>query len=169
MVQRIKFLGFAMLFVFTATIAFGQKCKYDYKKNDPITGEESKGSTFSIKIWWKLGLNKNGNQYFVGMFVRIDGNIRDVITPENTIIFKLENGDIITVNANEHYAPSAQAGQRGVHSDFRANYNISPEDMQKLAASPLTHIRMGIGTRVYDESFSAKRGKSFQNIAKCIL
>ena len=169
MKNAIKILGISLLLMCATGQAYSQKCKYDYQKEDKITGETTKGSTFSIKMWWKLGLNKNGNQYFIGMWIRINGNIRDVITPENTIIFKLENGEIITINANEDYFPSAQTDQYGVYSDFNARFSISEEDMKKLAASPLVYVKVGVGARVYDESFATKKGRTFQNLAKCML
>lgn len=148
---------------------YSQKCKFDYQKKDEITGEETKGSTFDVKRGWKLGLNKNGDQYSIGMLIQFDGNLRDIITPENTIIFKLENGEIITVNANQNYIPTAQATGYGIVSMYNARYNISKDDLKKIASSPLTYIRVGIGLQTYDESIAVKKGKSFQEQANCIL
>ena len=77
----------------------------------------------------------------------INGNLRDVITPENTLIFKLANGDLITLYANDNFYPTAQvnSNQTGVVSRYDAKYNISAEDLRKLAASPLVYVKMGLG------------------------
>jgi hypothetical protein len=167
--NKIKIFGLVLLFSFIAVSAYSQKCKYDYQRKDPLTGEETKGNTFGVNLWWKLGLNKNGDNYFVGMFIRLSGNVRDVITPENTIIFKLENGEIITIYASEEFVPTAQATQNGVISVFNARFNISENDLQKIASSPLTYIKMSVGPRVYEETFASKKGKTFQEKARCIL
>ena len=169
MKNKIKIFGLVLLFILIAIQAYSQKCKFDYQKKDQITGAETKGNTFGIKMWWKLGLNKNGDEYFVGMSINLAGNVRDIITPDNTIIFKLANGEIITINANEEYVPTAQATQNGIVSQFNARFNISKADLKKIASSPLTYIKMTIGPRTYDESFPIKKGESFQSNAKCIL
>ena len=57
-------LGVLLLFVCTMQLS-AQKCKFDYDKKDQITGEQTKGTTFSIKIWWKLGFNRVGNTYYI--------------------------------------------------------------------------------------------------------
>ena len=168
-VAQILGLGVLLLVVSTGQLA-AQKCKFDYEKKDQITGEQTKGNTFSIKMWWKLGFNKAGDKYFLGMVAVINGNVRDIISPENTIIFKLANGEIITLYANDNHLPTAQATQYGVQTTYNAKYNISKEDLEKLAASPLVYIRMGIGeTRRYESEFKTKEGTDFQNKARCIL
>ena len=166
---KIKIFMLAALFMLTATAAYGQKCKFDSQSRDPITGEDTKGSTFSVQYWWSLGFNKNGNNYHIGMLAIISGNVRDVIMPENTLIFKLANDEIITLNANDNYVPTAQATTNGVISSYNARFDISEEDLQKIASSPLAHVRMTIGPQTFDRSITARKGMDFQNQARCIM
>jgi hypothetical protein len=173
MIKIIKVFGFSLLFFFIVEQTYCQKCYYDYVEKDQITGEIIKGNTFGIGCFigcgWIIGLNKHGNRYFVDMHIKISGNVRDVITPKNSIIFKLENGEIITVYANEDYVPTSQATQYGIYSWFNSRYYISEENLQKIASSRLTYIRASVGTDIYDDSFSKRKGKLFQKNAKCIL
>jgi hypothetical protein len=173
MIKIIKVFGFSLLFFFIAEQTYGQKCYYDYVEKDQITGEIIKGNTFGIGCFigygWIIGLNKHGNRYFVDMHIQISGNVRDVITPKNSIIFKLENGKIITIHANEEYVPTSQVNRYGMYSWFNARYYISEEEIQKLASSRLKYIRASVGTDTYDESFSKRKGKKFQKNANCIL
>jgi len=175
---RIKVLGFLLLFFLITEQTYSQKCYYDYIEKDQITGEMIKGNTIGfgcfIGCGWIIGLNKHGNRYFVDMHIKLSGSVRDVITPKNSIIFKLENGEIITIYANEEYVPSSSLtpnwgwGQ-DIVSWFNARYYISEEDIQKIASSRLTYIRASVGTDTYDESLSKRKGKVFQKNAKCIL
>jgi hypothetical protein len=170
-ITKILSLGVLLLLSCTTQLS-AQKCKFDYNKKDQLTGESSKGTTFSIKLWWKLGFNRVGDTYYVGMYININGNVRDIITPENTLIFKLSNGEIVTLHANDNFVPTAQVNQaqNAVVSAYHAKYDISAEDFQKLAASPLVYVKMGIGSaRNYDSEFNAKKGEEFQNKAKCII
>jgi len=104
--NRVKILGLIVLFIFITMQAFSQKCKFDIDKKDPISGEQTKGNTFKINTSWSLGFSKINNQYFVSMFIVFGGNTREIITPENTMIFKLANGEIITLYAKDRYTPT---------------------------------------------------------------
>jgi hypothetical protein len=171
MKKNIAILSLGILFLFAgAGQLSAQKCKYDFEKKDPITNEMTKGNTFGIKMWWRLGLNKFGDRYFVGMAITIAGNVRDIITPENTISFKLSNGEIIVLNAKEEYLPIAQATVNGVITVYQAQYDISKEDLQKLAASPLSYVKVNVGSaRSWDSEFKEKKGAEFQQKANCIM
>jgi hypothetical protein len=49
-----------------------QKCKYDYNKTDPFTGEATKGNIVGINFFFgqmieKMEFNKVGETYFLSM------------------------------------------------------------------------------------------------------
>ena len=165
---RILSLGIVLLVVSTGQL-FAQKCKFDIDKKDPLSGEQTKGVSFKINTNWSLGFNKVNNQYFVGMSIVFNGNTREVITPENTIIFKLANGEIITLYAKDNYTPTAQVMGYSIVSRYIALYDISEEDLQRIAASPLVYAKVGIGSAAHQSEFNSKKGTEFQNKAKCIL
>ena len=165
-----KFLGLGILFFFLASMQLSaQKCKFDYEKEDPLTGAQTKGNTFTVKVYWKIGFNKVGDKYTISMWLRMNGQVRDIITPENNIVFKLENGEIITVFANDSYVGRSQATQNGVLTVYDAIFAVSEDDIKKLAASPLTYVRMPIGALTAESELNTKKGAEFQGKAKCIL
>jgi len=168
--RNIRSLVILFLLVCSTLQLSAQKCKFDYDKKDPLTGEVTKGNTFKVKIFWHLGFNKIGNKYFVSMLVYGAGNIREIITPANTLIFKLANGEIITLNANDNFYPIAQATQGGIVTTYSAKYDISEENLQKITASPLVYAKVEVGSLPpTDAEFNVKKGTEFQNKAKCIL
>ena len=168
-IQKIVSLVIILVFAMNFNLS-AQKCKYDYEKKDPITNELTKGNSFPVKTYWKIGLNKLGNQYWVGMYILYNTEIKDIITPENTMILKLQNGEIITVNASENFPPSYRVNVNSVApitTAYQAKFTISEEDLKRLSESPLVFIRMGVGSRTQDSEI--KNGSKFQNNAKCIL
>ncbi len=171
MKKNVRILSVVSILIFAISLNLSaQKCKFDYEKKDPLTGAQTKGISFNVKLWWQLGINKIDDTYNVGAAIRISGNVRDIITPENTLIFKLVSGEIVTIHANSESLPIAQATNQGVITVYTVTYNISVEDLERLASSPLAYLRIGIGSeRVYDEEFKEKRGVEFQNRAKCML
>jgi len=164
MLNKIIVSGLIVLLIIISARAYSQKCKYNYNRKDPITGKESKGTTrFKLQNWGMLVLTKNDNQYSVAILFMHEGNITDLISFYNSIVFKLENGESINISRNEI---------KEIFSNsrfFNAFFNISDYDLHKIASSPLTEIKISIGPYKYDESYPIKKGKSFQNKAKCIL
>ena len=183
MKRVVKILSVVILFFVVCTSQLAaQKCKFDYNKKDHITDEQSKGITFVISagsmfytierpMQWKLELHRVGNKYSVSMFATFGGNVRNIVTPENTIIFKLTSGELITIHANDNYPPDAHINpnSNNIVSIYNTKYDISVEDLRKIAASPLIYLKMEIGGNSYDYEFNAKKGEDFQNKATCIL
>ena len=172
-ITTILTLGFLFLFATTLSLS-AQKCKYDYNKADPITGEATKGNSFSVWSFmgmsgWSLGFNKIGDTYYTGMFLRCSGNVREFIKKGDPITLKLSNGEVITINAQDEFLPVAQATQNGVVTTYNGKYNIDETILQKIAASAPTFIRMTIESKVYEREISAKDGKKASEAARCIL
>jgi hypothetical protein len=167
-ITSILTLGILLLFVFTLQLS-AQKCKFDYNKTDPITGESTQGNTFSIDRWWKMGYNKTGNTYYLGMFIQYGGQVREIISKGDPITFKLSNGEIITVIAQEESLPVSQAYSTGVATFYSGKYEIDAVTIQKMAENPPTFSRIKIGSMVYEKEISAKDGKKISDAAKCIL
>jgi len=181
MQKLLKVIGLSAVLAVVGLTTQAQKCKFDYEKKDPLTGKVTKKSTFTIvatvmfytierPLKWKLDVNKVGDKYFIGMFIGLTGSVKNPITPETAIFLKLSNGELITLYANDTYYSTTDVKQDGgVVSTYDAKFDISEEDMRKLAASPLIYVKVGIGARDYDSEFNVKKGTEFQNISKCIL
>jgi len=166
---KILTLGILFLFVFTLQLS-AQKCKFDYNRTDPITGESAKGNTFTISaLGWKMGFNKLGDTYHLGMFIRLNGNIREIIQKGDPIVFKLSNGEVVTISALEEFLPAAQATQNGIITVYQGKYDIDAATIQKMAENPPTFVRMNIESKVYEKEISAKAGKQIAQAAACIL
>jgi hypothetical protein len=165
-----KILSLGILFLFVCTLHLSaQKCKYNYNRTDPITNESAKGNTFSIHIAWKMGFNKLGDTYHLGMYIRLNGNIREFIRKGDPLIFKLSNGEVVTLNSSDEFLPAAQATENGIVTVYQGKYDIDVPTLQKIAANSPTYVRMNIESRVYEKEISAKDGKKITHAATCIL
>jgi hypothetical protein len=172
-ITKILSLGILFLFVFSLQLS-AQKCRYDYDKKDPISGEETKGSSFAVSSFmgmanWKMGVNKIGNTYYIGNLLNVSGNVREMIKKGETVVFKLSNGEIVTLYAQDDFLPVQQATQNGVYTQFTSKYNIDAETLQKMAENMPTFIRLNAESKVYEKEIPAKLGKQISQAAKCIL
>jgi hypothetical protein len=178
MKQISKILTLGILFLFVCTLQLtAQKCKFEINRTDPITGEATKGNSFWISKGGqgftvappvKMGFNRAGDSFFVGMFIRYHGNMREVIQKGDPIAFKLSNGEVVTIRSQDDFLPTAHAAQVVV-STYQAIYDIDAATLQKIADNPPTYIRISIGNKVYEKELPAKTGKQIADAARCIL
>lgn len=181
MKQLTKILGLGILFLFLASMQLSaQKCKYDYDKKDPITGEISKGIAVAIELKGsyalpgnatksEIGFNKNGETYFISFKITFFAHYKEFIRKGEPLMIKLSNGEFITINAQDEFIPSHAADQVGVYTTYSANYNIDAVSFQKLTDSPPTFVRVNFENRIYDREITDKVQKKLYQAAKCIL
>jgi hypothetical protein len=172
MKQTTKTLTLGILFFFAFSMQLSaQKCKYDYDKKDPFTGEMSKGNTFKIdNNNWIMGFNKIGDIYYARLELYCTGNVREFIQKGDPINFKLSNGEVVTIFAQDEVIPVAEAiPGAGVRSIYTGKYSIDSVSLQKIAENPPTFVRMNIESKVYEKEISAKDGKKIVAAAVCIL
>jgi hypothetical protein len=176
-ITKILTLGILFLFVFTLQLS-AQKCKYDYNKKDPITDEATKGNTitlstfaggFSVGPACKIGFNRKGDSFHLGMLITYRLSTREYIQKGDPIVFKLSNGDVVTVYSQDEYSPVAQASQGVIFSQYFAKYSLDASTLQKIAENAPTFVRINIGSMVFEKEIAAKNGKEISQAAACIL
>jgi hypothetical protein len=176
---QILSLGILFLFVMSLSLS-AQKCKYDYNKPDPITGEAAKGIGLNVESKMmvmgtgtiyrsNIGFNKIGETYYVNVELFYTGNLRENILTSNPLIIKLSNGETVTIYPQSDFLPSASANQYGVYTQYKAKYDIDAASLQKIAESAPTFFRLNLESRTYDRTLDSKDQKKFTNAARCIL
>jgi hypothetical protein len=176
-----KILGFGILFlILTSFQLSAQKCKYDYNKTDPITGEISKrisklleqktivGTVGNI-CRSEIGFNKLGDSYFISMKIDYSGSVREYIQKDDPFIFKLSNGETVTLKAADDYRSVVSTIQAGTFSRFIAKYYIDEVSLQKIAEFAPTFFRLSIENRTYDREIPTGEQKKISQAAACIL
>jgi hypothetical protein len=116
-----------------------------------------------------MGFNRKGDNYHLGMVISYRLSTREFIQKGDPIIFKLSNGEVVTVYSLDEYSPVAQANQGVIFSMYNGRYGIDAATIQKLAESPPTFVRMNIGSMVFEKEIAAKNGKEISQAAACIL
>lgn len=108
--KLIKPLLFAVAIGLAAPLAASAQCKFKTEKKDDFTGEILK--TAEVKIGarnyhWRVLLEKSGKDYRLGMQIKWGMHLANGIEKGHTFVyFKLDNGDVLEVNADKYYAVS---------------------------------------------------------------
>ena len=165
-----KILSLGVLLLFACSMQLSaQKCNLNYNKKDPITGEETKRKLFSITGFWEIEFNKIGESYFLKMGLSISGNIREILQKGESAIFKLSNGEIITIYTQEESLPVAQIAADQIFTRYNTKYEIDAITLQKMIEFPPTFIRTTAGSKIFEKNLSGGDTKRISQTAKCIL
>lgn len=178
--SKIKVVAIITIALFSFFNSNAQKCKFDYEKEDPFSGKATKGNTSAIypaspvsNEYWYLGLNRTGDDFYIGMLVQLKGELNTYLEKGDSIMFKLANGAVITCYANDKVSPTTNAaaagGQPIITTQYRANYAVTAEELKNFSESMVTFVRMNVGDKVFQVEIKEKHAKKLLDNAACIL
>jgi hypothetical protein len=165
-----KIITLVLLLCFNI-VAIAQKCK---ESVDPITNEKKIEFEFvSIAgLYFKYEIT-NGKAILNKEFT-YTGALNVNAPAGLEVFFKLENGDVLKLKSTKESAPKMYASAYGVTTGYHFALALSKEDLNKLAASPVTLIRI---PKISEEGFYdlnekhvvvKKNKKPLQKGAACI-
>gem|GEM_PF-2987279 len=174
-----------MLLIFTVPQAYSQKCKYDFDKTDPFTGESGKGITVKINNWFFFGFNKIGSNYDLGLLAALsytensmkgDSIILRVVNEQNP------NGTLLTLYSVADVKPTLQAATKAqyyystgsatstLYGSYRIKYEITKQQLELLSSGLVTDIRLYIGGKdFYVLDIKKKVSETLRQAVVCIL
>ncbi|UTW65420.1 hypothetical protein KFE94_12235 [bacterium SCSIO 12643] len=171
--------GLALILFFgNSEVQAQKKCKFDFEETDPFSGKVKKGNTSTLVAGmgystWYVGWNREGDSFYMGMLVTMQGEFNTSINQGDSLMFKLANGNMVTVYAKEQSTPvtnvSTASTKPVILSTYRCNYAITKEQLEMLSESVITHVRMNIADKVIQKELKEKKALKVQNDIKCIL
>ncbi|MCK9208428.1 MAG: hypothetical protein M0P66_15050 [Salinivirgaceae bacterium] len=167
-----KRLVFSMLFVLTIMLimpAQAQKCKLDFDKKDPITGERVRRSYININMWAKMALYRaNDDLRFELSFAR-GGEDNFAIPAGSKVYIKLGDESILElVSANEALPVSFVNGNQ-VATSFAISYYITKEQMQQIGKFGIVFIKAAVINDITaNYEVKKKKNKKITQSALCI-
>jgi hypothetical protein len=156
------------------------KCKYDYEESDPFTGKLARGTTTTIfptsistREYWEIGFERINDTYTVSNNISIAGKSNEYLYQGDSLMFATKDGNIITCYANEKVNPESHA-ERVMNRDiittkYVSTYAISRRQMEALARTAVTSIRINIGEEVFQQEIKSRHAKNLMQDANCIL
>ena len=161
--------------------SFGQKkCKYEYEDSDPFTGKILKGTSTAIfpvsistKEFWHVGFERINDKFNIVNNIHLSGELSVDLNPGDSLMFATKDGGVVTCYATKEISPTTiidkVLNETIITSGYISRYQISLNQVEALADSEITNIRMNIGDQVYKQPIKAKHARDFQNDANCIL
>jgi len=185
MKNTIKILGLGMLFMCIAMQAYSQKCKFDYDKTDPFTGENAKGISAKINNWLFLGFNKIGNNYDMGLVANLyhtgtslkgDSIILKIVNEQNpngiilTLYSVADVKPIVQAATNAQYYYSTASAKSTFYGSYKVKYEITEQQLELLSRGLVTDIRLYLGDTDFNVlDIKKKVSETLRQAAICIL
>jgi hypothetical protein len=174
-----------MLLIFTVPQAYSQKCKYDFDKTDPFTGENTKGITVKINNGFFFGFNKVGNIYDLGLLVTLsytensmkgDSIILKIVNEQNpsgTLLTLYSIADVkptLQSATNVQYYYSTGSATSTLYGNYRIKYELTKQQLELLSSGLVTDIRFYIGGKdFYILDIKKKVSETLRQSVVCIL
>ena len=141
---------------------------------DAFTGKKTLGTTAKLPQGALIGFNLSSDKYWVGLFVEFFGEKNDKISQGDSILFKLSNGEIITLYANDNYAPTSYVYGQGtaavnVKSSYKPNYTADAATLNKMAQFPATDLKFCMGANNLAIAIDEKYREKIMKAAACIV
>jgi hypothetical protein len=141
MKNRICFL--LLLSGILSLAATAQDCTYFKQGKDNNTGEPFRESRQGLLKNIAFQLRKEGTtKLSCFLDITLIGSLTYTIRPQDTLYLKLENYQMIKLVPDKEYAPKKVANMNGMVSKYLPYFKISPEILEKLAASPIVQVRI---------------------------
>ncbi len=166
-----RLLIISMLILEFSSPLFSQKCKFDKEGKDEFTGTSYRLKKMYSKQYKLKGVDLNclikeeASSFYLLLQLDILGKINTTISDKNIVNLKLNNGTVLTLKPRKAYEGTPHVTYE-VKTNYKAEWIITRDDMEKIALSEPEKIRIEID-QPYD--LEIKNGADFTNSAKCFL
>jgi hypothetical protein len=162
-----------LLLCLTITGSYAQKCKYDVETTDAFNGKKTLGTTAKLPLGALIGFNLSADKYWIGLFFEFIGEKNEQIAKGDSVLLKLASGEIFTLYTNDAAAPTSYVAGNGayaqVKSYFKPNYTVDAATVTKISLSPLTDLKICMGTNNLSVPVDEKFREKIMHAAACIL
>lgn len=159
-----------LLFTLYVIPVNAQKCKYQFDKEDPITGERIRRNIHNINMWTKLAFYRANDDTRVELnFVK--GGEQNFAIPVGTeIIIKTGDGKLLKLKSANKAMPQSFVTGNQVATAYAISYFISKEQMQQIADNGIKFIKaMILDDLSVDYEIKKGKNKKIMKSAFCML
>jgi len=150
--------------------AQAQKCKYQFDKKDPITGERVRRNFHAINLWAKMALYRANDDIRFELNMARGGEDNFSIPIGTKVFIKLEDESILELESANKAVPVSFVAGNQIASSFAVSYYITKEQMQKIATNGITFIKaMLIEDLSMNYEISSRKSKKIKKSALCMI
>jgi hypothetical protein len=155
--------------ILTGTLAYGQKCKYEYQKTDELSGKTSKAIIFELSSIVTLRVKEVDKNYFFDVIIFDIINGGSEMKQGDSLVLKLSTGEIISLYTDKSIRSNLHLDGFIPAIQFENALTLNQELLEKLSKIPIHFARVTINDRPYDDVLKEKDAKKLLDVFRCIL
>ena len=168
-ITRSSIIITALLFGLLAEVQ-AQKCKFDFDKEDPISGERVRRNSYKLKKQaFTVSYYRKKDELKLELNMVFAGARTFSVTTSDQLVLKLGNDETITVYPSKEFPPTSQATGAGVYTFYAISYNATQEQYQQIAEHGVVHVRSNMGGETYDVEVKEKMTEKMKTGAGCMV
>ena len=151
-------------------VSVAQNCKYDYDKEDPISGQKEQRIKFNCTMVYTFAFYRNGNDHRVESYIMMPGEQNFVLPEGSKIDIKLSNKKVLTLASAGKAAPETNIYGSTVRTSYSMSYSITSEQLTEIQNNGIVFIRTYLqnGTQWYDHELKDKKIQKTKEAAGCM-
>lgn len=168
--QTFKTLAILIFIIFSFQSSFAQDCKYDISETDKFSGKSKVG------YWYQLGQEiiyfyKSDGKYSIEMSSYTSGGMQQGIHKGDEGMFRLSDGSFVSFYSNEDVAPvvSVNGAQTNYNSKINCHFDISDENIAKMAANGPLALKVKLGSKEVVKDFNEKKSGKIKTAIQCLI
>lgn len=147
-----------------------QKCKFDFDKEDPISGDRVRRNNYKLKKQaFTVSYYRKKDEFKLELSMIFAGARTFSVTTSDQLVLKLSNNETITVYPSKEFAPTSQATGSGVYTFYAISYNATQEQYQQISENGVVHVRSNMGGETYDVEVKEKMAEKMKIGAGCMV
>jgi hypothetical protein len=172
MKRQLFFAATLLVAVISFSSFSGDKCKYDYEKEDKFSGGVKKYSTCYLvqddKCTVEIG-SSAGKNYFK-LHHNVSGESDEVLSTTDTIQLRLEDGNMVSLVPRTNVKAVSKILVNYIVSYWEPVCNISKGKLKKLSESQIVAVKITIAGKEDIIEVKLKRhAKHLMETAACLL
>lgn len=164
----------SFLLVFALILSMPQiqaqkKCKYNFDKEDPMTGERVMRNEVKLKSYFIVSYYRKADSLRIELNVRFVGERNFRVPKGSELKLKLSDGKILSFFSAQTANPLSYVGGSQILTNYAMTYYCSKEQMEDLAEYGFTVASTKLGDETITMEVKKKKVAKNANKARCML
>lgn len=166
--RNLKFL-LLLLGIIISSLSYAQKCKFQFDKENPVTGERVVRSGVSLGLWAKFQFYRSGDDLRIEYYASLSGE-HNFFVPAGAIMkLRLGNDEILEVKSVNKAMPTSSIVSNQVVTSYGFSYEITIEQMKSIANAGIKAISVFFNKDInLTHEFKKGKNKKIVKYATCI-
>lgn len=159
-----------LLVLFSDISVADKKCKFDYDKEDKVTGEKIQYFNFGFFLGgFKIQIGNQGKRSYFSFGYDAPGDKSEVIRKESdTLYIRLSNKEMIKLNAKEDTRGTAHIVGRQVNTFYSPIYYLTDEQLKALSENTIIAFKYYIEGKDYNIDMPEKKADKIMSASDCL-